>query len=239
MVKKQNISQQINKMNKFFFPAIIILLLVGCTRNKIPKAIEIYFNPPILLKSGEVFEFNKEMSIYSFEDALVYELPFSYEKITDSIPINVKKFFIFGRGMKEGLMYIPALPRDPEVFKVDSILKRETLIDVGDIFTLNQKIFVGRSVGKDTIKEVYLPEIKKDISYPDTMVVSYLTKKIDLDYSLSKSIEKEKNKTVVKVNTIYNPTIIQEISFPRYTLDFELRVIDDIPIEQLKKYRNI
>lgn len=222
-------------MNNFFYPILVIFLLTGCVKNKTYRTVEIYFSSPLFHESGEEIEWKSKFSINSFEDALVYELPYFQKKITDSVSINVKKFFIFDRGSAEGLMYIPAKSPNPTVYKVDSILKAETLTGFGDILTLDEKIFVNKSVLKDTIKEAYIPKIKRDISYPDTIVISYLNSKIDLDYSLSKSIEKVKNKTVVKVNSIYNPMVVKGVSIPRYTVDFELKVVDDIPREQLRK----
>lgn len=226
---------KISATNIFFYLTIVIFLFAGCSKNKVHKSVEIYFSAPLFHESGAEIEWKSKFSINSFENVLVYELSHFRKELTDSVSINVKKFFIFNRGAVKGLMYIPTQSPKPVVYKVDSVLKAQTLTGFGDIITLDERIFVSKSVVKDTIKEVYIPKIKKDITYADTMVVSYLTKKLDLDYSLSKSIEKVKAKTVVKVNSIYNPMIVKGTSIPRYTIDFELRVIDKIPSEQLKK----
>lgn len=222
-------------MNKCFYPVLVIFLLAGCAENRIYRTVEVSFLAPLFLFSGGEIDMKQEFSIYSLKSTLVYELPYFMHKETDSVSTNVKKFFIFKRGAYQGLMYFPALPQGLTVYKVDSVLKAETLTGFGDILTVDTNVFVSRSVLEDTIKEVYVPKIRKDFTYPDTVVISYLTTKLDLDYSLSKSIEKVKNKTVVKVNSIFEPTIAEGISLPKRSVVFKLKVVDEIPKEQLKK----
>ena len=81
-------------MYRLFYILSLIVFLYGCSRNKIHRTVEIYFTAPLFHESGAVIDLEREFSIYSFEDALVYELTItnssSYTKTIWDKKNNVK-----------------------------------------------------------------------------------------------------------------------------------------------------
>jgi hypothetical protein len=221
--------------NLFLYFVIINFLISGCSKRSISNnAVNISFSAPLFHESGAKFEFEKEFTIFSTHDALIYEIPYFHREETDSVPKIIKKFFIFKKEAESGLMYIPTQSNSPRVFDVDSVLKAETFKGV-DVFKIEEETFVSKSESKDNIKEVYVPKVKKDMTFPDTTVVTYSTKKLDLNFSWSRSLEEVKNKTVTKVESVYNPQVVKGVSIPKYQVIFELKVLNVIPKSQLKK----
>jgi hypothetical protein len=221
--------------NITFYLLVINVLLLSCSKREIKSnALHVIYSAPLFHESGAKIDWGKEFTIYSTDDAFIYELPYFNKKVTDSVPKIIKKFFIFKKEAESGLMYIPTQSNSPRVFDVDSVLKAETFKGV-DVFKIEEETFVSKSESKDNIKEVYVPKVKKDMTFPDTTVVTYSTKKLDLNFSWSRSLEEVKNKTVTKVESVYNPQVVKGVSIPKYQVIFELKVLNVIPKSQLKK----
>ncbi len=212
----------------------IVVSLLGC--NKIEytnKNIKVSFALPLVTKNGEVHYHENDFSIFYLRDKIVYELPYNYTGLEDSIPHIEFKYFIFSKNKSKGIVYRPSRNVQPKILKVDSVLKAEAFYKMNFV-NLNDLILYKTLDYPDYSKEIYTTKLKKDISYPDTTIIHYSNKDLDIEYCLSEDLEKIKNKKILRIESFFNPCFENNVYIQKRRFAFEIKEIESLSQKQVK-----
>ncbi len=104
------------------------------------------------------------------------------------------------------------------------------------IFKKSEDILMSshKSKGNYNLIEKYRCRVKRDETYPDTIIVYYTNKMKEVEHTLSKELDADKKGKVKKIRAIYNPQVVKGFNVPSYEIMFELK---EDTITNLEKYK--
>ena len=230
------------KKNKYIIAIVITLIFITSSfvedKDKITK-IKVETTMPnvwVSAKKDFIFSEKKTFSIYYLGKYRVYEFPaYSIDnkgKISNSINNG---YFIHEYGEKYGKLY-PIYDTQGSKQLVDSVLRLRAFQGNDIFFEHVDTTFIGKKLlPNGIVKEISVPKLIKDRTYPDTVYHYYSDKLVDIEYSFSKKIDHIKQSKFFKCKGVFNSQQYQgdTIKLPRREFLVEMR--KDIVTDQDKE----
>lgn len=216
--------------------AILTLALISsfkCEPNEINKdsilVIDLAYKFQLIkTEGGELINVEDTLRIVSYKDIVVYRVPFqrvstivgvdTSGNILEERIISEKKGFnhlVYRQNSNYGVMFDSIKELPTKKFKVDSFLTARTFKDFKFFNSSNDSLIEVNEYEKGIRIEKYVPKLKFDQSYADSLLLYFTKKLTDKPYSFSRDLEKQKRMNLSKVRILYN-------SIPKGAYDFEV-----------------
>ncbi|KLT63899.1 hypothetical protein [Pedobacter sp. BMA] len=156
-------------------------------------------------------------------------MEFSDDKSSIDERTNIHRFFIYKLGSEFGLVFEPQSPQSKGTrFKVDSLLKENPVFAGGTTEQDDRNKLLSKKVTKNgKVIEKYVNPGVADINFPDTTTFEFDKHwKSEIDYSLSKTLDKSSGQKLTRVNLSFKPVLQQTLtggpSLPKRSIDMRI-----------------
>lgn len=185
-----------------------VIIGAGCSVSlEEIRAIKLRWVMPILDKELDtVFNVEGNSKLYFYKDVFLYKKEgiFIHE---DNTQEKVYTYWMYKQNEKKGIRYKCSF-KDTigATFDVDSFLVKNAFTTF-PFYSKENDIMVYKNESKNKKERVekYIPKIRPDNSYPDTMIFRYSKDYLDIPFSLSPEIEEQKQSRLIEILGIYNP----------------------------------
>ncbi|WPO78557.1 hypothetical protein [Flavobacterium sp. KACC 22761] len=195
---------------------------------------------PIVKTDGSVLTYQDTVAVIYYKNYTLYEFEEVKNFFTDTI---LEKKTIENRYLLQykkeiyGYYYDSIDAQEGKRIRVDSLLRKRA--GYGQSLYLPAKMVLinsQKNKGEYELIEKYKCKVKKDFTYPDTLIVYYTNKLKHVDFTLSNILDSVKKIKVQKTRVLFNPQFIGDYpkKYPAYEFNRELK---EDTIANLEKYK--
>ena len=206
-----------------------------------------------LLKPGdtEINTLNDSLRFYFLNELTICRLFIPYEQVKVKMDrkgnITEKKlidwgtrsrYFVYDKNNRYGLLYDSLTVTKARKLPVDSLLKKRLTTNAAMFYNSNDSLVATIRRSEEILEEKYIPIVKYDETYPDSIYLYYNKQLVDVTFSFSEELDGLKKTKLCKARFIYNPrrAARENIVLPRRELLFQVKktpVTDQIEITAL------
>ncbi|MES2418591.1 MAG: hypothetical protein V4541_10430 [Bacteroidota bacterium] len=186
------------------------------------RGVQLSWKMPVLDKELDtVFNLSGGSRLFFYKDITLYQKEgvFQHE---DGKEEKTYTYWIYKQNRKLGLKFEASVKDSLGIpFKVDSFLVKNAFTNFPFFSKDNDSIVFKRTIkSHEELLEKYVPKIKPDDSYPDTMIFRFSKNYTDIPFSYSHEMENEREKRLIEITGVYNP-----IKNPKYKAQLKGRKI--------------
>lgn len=225
-------------MRLIYATGILLLFTTKCKLGNSQglRIAEVYHNLQIPKKDGALIDWADSVKVIYHQNFILFQVPYTEELSFvewDSlgepqetlIGAELKhQYFIYRNGDSIGFSYKSLNDQTAQEKRVDTFLNTKVFGTLVFYDKENYTLVETQKIN-DTVLEKYIPKIKFDYSYGDSMYYYFSDKLKNLDYTLSKELDSLRRTKLFRVVSIYNSgyDTTLKAQLPRHVYTFEIR----------------
>lgn len=226
--------------------ALLAFLSSSCSTrlNEKIQGVQFYYSLPFIKNDGQIFIMSDSVNIIYYKKFVLLEIPYKveYSNVVWNSEGNSKetlikeelrhRYFIYEDSQLYGLKYDSLNANTSQKILVDTFLKQTIFGNMVFYNKKNDSLIATHKLTESIILEKYIPKVKYDASYGDSLYFYFNNGFRNLKYSLSKELDSIKRTKLFKVVSIYNTEYdtLSKIKKPKTSFIFGIKpiVINDL-----------
>ncbi len=200
------------------------------------------FNMPVVKLDGELINVEDSLCIYYYKNYVLYQLPnhFSLENENKVILQEIRyNYFIYRKNDKYGYEFNSLNDSVGEKRVVDSLLSKKAFFNTNFYDKKTDSLIKILQYSKaNTLLYIYVPKVKYDETYGDTLLL-YFTKKLkNVDYTFSKELDSSTNLKLYEIKLLYNKgySTTYNITLPKREFRFAINELSVNNPQEVKSF---